>query len=146
MAHIRLDWPLKSQKLLAVPQNDKVQFFLCILVVHKQIKVWKFLFFWIHNENHKSTESYLESSDVMVSNPHQKILILWLSVVYILKWIDTMLSVLFCLFFKLWSLKFKICMVMLSLKTQTRHTFLDSADVCSITDKKKHVMFQLEII
>lgn len=85
MAHIHLDWPLRSQKLLAVPQNDIVQFFPLYFGGAQANKSLKIPFFWIHNENHKSAESYLQSSDVMVSNPHQKILIPWLSVVYILK-------------------------------------------------------------
>lgn len=45
----------------------------------------KFLIFLIQNENYKSLESYLKSSDVTFSNPYQKTLIPWLSVVYTLK-------------------------------------------------------------
>lgn len=85
MAYIHLDWVLKSQKLLAVLQNCKNRFFFVFWWCTSKAKFENSRFFWIHNENHKSMESYHESSDVMVSNPHQKILIPWLSVVYILK-------------------------------------------------------------
>lgn len=127
MAHIPLDRPSKSQKLLPFPQNGKVQFFFVFWWLTSKPKFRNSIFILIDNENHKSPETYLKSSDVMVTNPHQKILIPWRSVVYILKWFDTMLSGLFCLFFKLWILKVKTCIVMLSLSIQTRHTFLDCA-------------------
>lgn len=60
-------------------------------------------------------ETYLKLSDVTFSKPLQETLIPWLLVVYILKQSATMLRSLLCLcfLFKLWILKFKICIVTL---------------------------------
>lgn len=106
---------LQQTKAVAISSECWSTILLRISLVHKQTKAWKLLIFLIQNEKHMTPETYLKLSDVTFSKPLQETLIPWLLVVYILKQSATMLRSLLCLcfLFKLWILKFKICIVTL---------------------------------